>query len=134
MSLVTITYHNCIEGALEIAHLPCTFISEEVTAFFPEGKCKVHVLVYDISEKQHADIQKARQNLFELVEYLQQQEIYCALAHAHFSPNDRLTVEKFEKLLLLFKNFELNGDSNPEANHSLKADLKRPLPAKIQIF
>jgi hypothetical protein len=120
MSLVTITDHNRIEGALEIAHLPGTFVSEEVTTFFPEDKCKVHVLVYDISEKQHMDIQKARQNLFDLVEYLQQQKIVHVLAHAFFSPNDRLTPEKFEILLLLFKNFELNGDSNPDANHSLK--------------
>ncbi|MGD1972339.1 MAG: glycosyl transferase, partial [Desulfobacterales bacterium] len=120
MSLVTITDHNRIEGALEIAHLPGTFVSEEVTTFFPEDKCKVHVLVYNISEKQHIDIQKARQNLFELVWYLQQHKIVHALAHALFSPNDRLTLEKFERLLLLFKNFELNGDSNPEANHSLK--------------
>jgi hypothetical protein len=120
MSLVTITDHNCIEGALEIAHLADSFVSEEVTAFFPEDKCKVHVLVYNISEKQHTDIQKARQNLFELVNYLQQQKILHVLAHAHYSVNDRLTVENFEKLLLLFKNFELNGACNPEANELLK--------------
>jgi hypothetical protein len=120
MSLVTITDHNRIDGALEIGHLPNTFISEEITAFFPEDKCKVHVLAYDISEKQHADIQKARQNLFDLVEYLQKEQIVHVLAHPHFSPNDRLTVDKFEKLLLLFKNFELNGDCNPDANHALK--------------
>ena len=99
MSLVTITDHDCIEGALEIAHLQNTFISEEVTTFFPEDKCKIHVLVYNISEKQHADIQKARQNLFDLVGYLQQEQIVYALAHPHFSPDDRLTVEKFEMLL-----------------------------------
>jgi hypothetical protein len=120
MSLVTITDHNCIEGALEIAHLADSFVSEEVTAFFPEDKCKVHVLTYNISEKQHADIQKARQNLFELVDYLQQEKILHVLAHAHYSINDRLTVENFEKLLLLFKNFELNGACNPEANEMLK--------------
>jgi len=63
MSLVTITDHNSIDGALEIAHLPGTFISEEVTTYFPEDKCKVHVLVYQITESQHEDIQKLRQNL-----------------------------------------------------------------------
>ena len=53
MTLVTITDHNMIDGCLEIAHLPDTFISEEVTAYFPEDQCKVHVLVYNITEKIH---------------------------------------------------------------------------------
>jgi glycosyltransferase involved in cell wall biosynthesis len=35
MSLVTITDHNRIDGALQIAHLPGAFISEEVTSYFP---------------------------------------------------------------------------------------------------
>jgi predicted metal-dependent phosphoesterase TrpH len=47
MTAVTITDHNTINGVLEIAHLPDTFISEEVTSYFPDG-CKVHVLVYQI--------------------------------------------------------------------------------------
>jgi glycosyltransferase involved in cell wall biosynthesis len=120
MSLVTITDHNRIEGALEIAHLPGTFISEEVTSYFPEDQCKVHVLVFNIDERQHEDIQKLRNNLYDLVEYLRLQSIIHALAHPFYSVNDRLTVEHFEKCLLLFKNFELNGDFNPESNESLK--------------
>jgi hypothetical protein len=120
MSLVTITDHNRIEGALEIAHLPGTFISEEVTSYFPSDQCKVHVLVFSIDERQHEDIQKLRNNLYDLVEYLQLQNIIHALAHPLYSVNDRLTVEHFEKCLLLFKNFELNGDFNPESNECLK--------------
>ena len=58
MSLVTITDHNIIDGCLEIAHLPGTFISEEVTTYFPDDGCKVHVLVYNITEAAHEDIQK----------------------------------------------------------------------------
>ncbi|MGD2099743.1 MAG: glycosyltransferase [Desulfobacterales bacterium] len=128
MSLVTITDHNCIDGVMEIAHLPGTFISEEVTSYFPEDQCKVHVLVYQIAESQHEEIQKLRGNLFELVDYLQLQGIYHALAHPMYAINDRLTVAHFEKYLLLFRNFELNGDFNPESNECLKrilAGLKR---------
>ncbi|MGD8411331.1 MAG: hypothetical protein PVF25_14255, partial [Desulfobacterales bacterium] len=33
MTLVTITDHNRIDGALEISHLPGTFLSEEVTSY-----------------------------------------------------------------------------------------------------
>ena len=49
MDFVTISDHNSIRGALEIAHLPGTFISNETTTYFPEDGCKVHVLVFGIS-------------------------------------------------------------------------------------
>ncbi len=48
MSLVTITDHNVIDGCVEIAHYPDVFISEEVTTYFPDDGCKLHVLVYNI--------------------------------------------------------------------------------------
>ena len=114
MDMVTITDHNTISGALEIAHLPGTFVSEEITTYFPENGCKVHVLAYDISEAQHLDIQKVRENIFDLTGYLDRENIYHVLAHPLYSVNDRLTLEHFEKLVLLFKTFELN-------NHQLKA-------------
>ena len=44
MNWVTITDHNTINGCLDIVHLPHTFISEEITAYFPEDQCKIHVL------------------------------------------------------------------------------------------
>ena len=56
MHYVTITDHDAIDGCLEIAHLPRTFISEQVTTYFPEDGCKLHILVWGISERQHRDI------------------------------------------------------------------------------
>jgi glycosyltransferase involved in cell wall biosynthesis len=122
MSLVTITDHNTIEGALEIAHLPDTFISEEITAYFPD-QCKVHILAYNIDERQHADIQQARANIFDLVNYLHTEGITHSLAHPLWSANKRLTLDHFEQLLLLFKNFELNGARESQINVFLKAVL-----------
>jgi glycosyltransferase involved in cell wall biosynthesis len=123
MSQVTITDHNTIEGALEIAHLPDTFISEEITTYFPEDQCKVHVLAYNIDERQHADIQKARGNIFDLVNYLHAEGITHSLAHPLWSVNKRLTLDHFEQMLLLFKNFELNGARESQINVFLKAVL-----------
>ena len=40
MDFVTISDHNCIDGALEIGHLPGTFISSEITTVFPENGCR----------------------------------------------------------------------------------------------
>lgn len=70
MDFVTISDHNCINGALEIAHLPDTFISAEVTTYFPDDGCKVHCLVCGIDEAQFAMIQELRESIFELQRYL----------------------------------------------------------------
>ncbi|HWR93546.1 MAG TPA: glycosyltransferase [Desulfobacterales bacterium] len=132
MTLVTITDHNKIDGALEIAHLPGAFVSEEVTSYFPEDGCKVHVLAYHITEAQHTDIQKLRASVYDLVGYLQQARITCAVAHPFYAVNDKLTPEHFEKLLLLFRIFELNGDSDPGSNRCLADVLGRLTPADLE--
>jgi glycosyltransferase involved in cell wall biosynthesis len=109
MDFVTITDHNVIDGALEIAHLPGAFVSEEVTAHFPADKCKVHVLVYDITEGQHREIQRLRENVFDLSLYLRRENLLHVLAHPLFAVNDKLRIEHFEQCLLLFDLFEANG-------------------------
>ncbi len=120
MSLVTITDHNAIAGCLEIAHLPDTFISQEITTYFPDG-CKIHVLAYHFNEEQHRQIQKARDNIFDLAAYLRQEAIVHSVAHPLWAINDRLTRVHFEKLLLLFQNFELNGGRDELQNQWLHA-------------
>src|SRR5919206_1777135 len=71
MDFVTITDHDCIEGSLAIANKPHTFISEQVTTYFPQDPCKIHVLVWGITEAQHADIVIVRDNILALQRYLQ---------------------------------------------------------------
>jgi glycosyltransferase involved in cell wall biosynthesis len=120
MDLVTITDHNTLAGSLEIAHLPDTFISEEITTYFPDG-CKIHVLAYHINETQHRQIQKARDNIFDLTAYLREEAIVHSVAHPLWSINGRLKLEHFEQLLLLFKNFEMNGGRDELQNQWLRA-------------
>lgn len=116
MDFVTISDHNCISGALEIAHLPNTFVSAELTTYFPEDGCKVHCLVQDITESQFADLQKIRENIYDLRKYLQTESILHSIAHPLFRVNDVLTVDHIEKLLLLFERFEaINGSRHPRA-------------------
>lgn len=119
MSMVTLSDHNTIDGALEIAHLPHTFISEEITSYFPEDGCKVHVLALDITEAQHREIQNIRENIFDLVAFLNRENIVHIQAHPLYGVNDRLTVNHFEQMLLLFRNFELNGARNDKQNQIL---------------
>jgi glycosyltransferase involved in cell wall biosynthesis len=110
MDFVTITDHNCIHGALEISHLPGTFISSEVTTYFPENGCKIHCLVLGISEAQFAVIQEIRENIYDLHKYLIEEDVIHSIAHPLYRVNSRLTIDQLEKLLLMFKRFELvNG-------------------------
>lgn len=131
MNMVTITDHNTINGSLEIAHLDNAFVSEEITTYFPEDGCKLHVLVYDITEEHHREFQKIRENVFDLVEYIREQGIVHVLAHPLFAVNERLTPEHFEKALLMFNTLELNGTRDEMQNQALRSIVDSLTPEKI---
>ncbi len=134
MNLVTITDHNTIDGCLEIGHMDGCFLSEEVTTYFPDDKCKLHVTVYNITEDVHKDIQSIRGNVFDLVAYLKEKGIFHSLAHPLYSVNGKLTVNHFEKCLLLFRNFEINGARSEEQNTVLVYLLDSLTPSLIEML
>src|ERR1051325_1727031 len=110
MDFVTITDHDTNEGKLQIADLANTFISEEVTTYFPNESCKIHLLVWGISETQHFELAALRENIFELQAYLQKAGIAHSVAHPLYSINGKLEAGHLERLILLFKHFEgING-------------------------
>jgi glycosyltransferase involved in cell wall biosynthesis len=132
MDLVTITDHNDIRGALEIAHLPGTFVSVEITATFPEDGCRVHVLAYGITESQFAEIQTLRENIYELQAYLRRQAIAHSVAHPLHRVNNKLTLWHLERLLLLFPCFEvINGSRHPGNRDLMEWLLARLTPGLI---
>lgn len=117
MRFVTVSDHDSLAGSLEIAHLPGTFLSSEVTVSFPEDGCQLHLLVTGVTEAQHAEIQRLRGNVYELRDYLAAEDAICSVAHPLFRVNDRLTLAHVEKLLVLFNRFEaLNGIHDRLAN------------------
>jgi len=110
MDFVTITDHDTIEGCLQIIHLPQSFISEQITTYFPQDPCKVHILAWGISEAQHQGIVAVRDNIYELQKYLAATHIAHAVAHPLYSINGQLAASHLERLILLFKHFEgVNG-------------------------
>src|SRR5438046_2396907 len=135
MDFVTITDHDCIDGCLENAYKPHAFISEQVTAYFPQDPCKIHVLIWGITPAQHQEVYVVRINVFELQKYLAENRIAHAIAHPLYSVNGKLTAAHLERLILLFKHFEgING-----LRDSLLSDLATKLlreltPAKIDEF
>lgn len=134
MDFVTITDHNTIQGCLEIADLENVFISEEITTYFPEDGCKLHVLAFDITEAQHGEIGRLRRNVFELVSYLRQERIVHALAHPLYSINDLLKIRHVEMTLLLFQVFEVNGSRSPLQNRVLVDILSHLGPGDMEVM
>jgi glycosyltransferase involved in cell wall biosynthesis len=122
MDLVTITDHDSIAGALEIMHHgPHVFLSEEITARFPDNGCVAHVLAYDITESHHENIQLLRYNIYDLVAFLRAEGIIHSLAHPLSAINNRLTTAVVEKMFLLFNNMEvLNGPRDAYHYHTLR--------------
>src|SRR5881227_3900942 len=133
MDYVTITDHDTIEGCLRIAHLPRTFISEQVTTYFPNDPCKLHILVWGISEQQHREIEGVRDNVFELQRYLQTAQIAHAVTHPLYSVNGKLEASHLERLILLFKHFEgINGLRDALLSDLAQTLLSQLTPAKIE--
>jgi predicted metal-dependent phosphoesterase TrpH len=80
MDLVTLTDHDTIRGALELASLPGTFVSEEVTCELP-GNRKIHLGVWDITEAQHERIAVARRDAETLFAFLAEERIPFCVNH-----------------------------------------------------
>src|SRR5262249_49979958 len=120
MRFVTITDHNTVEGALRIAHLSDTFLSVEVTTRFPEDDLPLHVLVWNLTEEDHQDLQPLRCSVYELVDFLRERNLVHALAHPLYRMGPPITASHIEQLLLLFSIWEGRNGARPEA-HNLTA-------------
>lgn len=114
MDLVTITDHDCIDGVLRIADRPDVLVGEELTCWFPEDGCKMHVVVCGITPAEHAELQERAKDIYGVAEYIEARRIAHAVAHPIYRQNDKLERWHLERLMLLFKGFEcLNGAHSP---------------------
>ena len=135
MRFVTLTDQNTINGCLEIAHLPDVIIGEEVSTVFPEDECRVHLLVWGITESQHRDIQQARESVYDLQKYLFSENIAHSVAHPFHSANGKLTELHLQKLILLFRHFEsVNARYCSLLSETARAVLSALTPRQIENF
>jgi glycosyltransferase involved in cell wall biosynthesis len=135
MRFVTLTDQNTIAGCLEIAHLPDVILGEEVSTVFPEDECRVHVLVWGLSEAQHKEIQQARESIYDLQKYLFSENIAHSVAHPFHSVNGKLRALHLQKLVLLFRHFEsLNGRYSELVSEMARSILGGLTPRQIEIF
>ena len=135
MTLVTISDHNTLEGALRIAHLPNTFLSEEVTTRFPEDDVPLHVLVWNLTEDDHRDLQEFRPSVYALVDFLISRRLSHALAHPLYRMGPRLTLEHVERMMLLFSVWEVRNGARPEPSNILAEKLRTVCtPARLGVL
>jgi glycosyltransferase involved in cell wall biosynthesis len=136
MNLVTITDHDCIDAATELAALgPDTFISEEVSARFPEDGNVMHIIALDINAAQHEELQRLRPNIYELAAYLHVSDIPAFLCHPLSAVNQRLDATHLERCLLMFHHLELrNGTRDAEHETCLRRILAGVDVARLARF
>ena len=128
MNLVTICDHDSIDGALELAAIaPNTFISEEVSARFPEDGCVMHTIALHINEAQHQEIQRLRRNIYELMTYLDQQGIASFLCHPLSQVNRRLDTSHLRRCLLMFRALELRNGTRDGAHEQALSQITSQL-------
>ena len=117
MDFVTITDHDTIDGALEIADRPDVFVSEELTARFAGEPQAVHILCLGITPDDHDCLQGHAGDVEQVAAYLREQDIACALAHPFYAVEAPLTARHRRRLAELFEVWEVrNGARAPELN------------------
>jgi predicted metal-dependent phosphoesterase TrpH len=99
MDLVTITDHDQVSGALALGDRDDVLVGCEVTAEFPDIDLCVHLNVLDITVAQHAEIQRLRTDVRELMPYLQRAGIYTSLNHVASGINGPLTAAHLAAVL-----------------------------------
>ncbi len=111
MDFVTITDHNRIDGALQLADsYPDCFVSCEFTVSFHRDPASIHLCAYDISEEQFRMGLKLKENIVDFAEYFREQDVLISVPHPFHCNRGKLQIQHLEKVLLLFDYFEdMNG-------------------------
>jgi len=122
MDLVTITDHDSIGAVEALRSHPDFFLSEEVSCTLPSG-AGLHVGVYDVSEHDHIEIQRRRDDFESLIAYLNQRRLFFSANHVFSSLTGWRAASDFALFETDFPAIEtLNGHMLPLANRSA-ADL-----------
>lgn len=137
MDLVTLTDHDTIDGAMELVHrgFQGFVVGQEVSVKFPEDRCLLHVLVWDLTPKLHDEIgaSRLRDDVYQFAAWLRERNLPHAFAHPLYVQNGRLTRWHIERAALLFKGFEtINGAHDDALNRTIARYLDTLSPAKVQ--
>jgi predicted metal-dependent phosphoesterase TrpH len=118
MSAVTVTDHDAIDAVEELRHYRDFFLSEEATVRMPSGT-EIHLGVYNLSERDHLEIQRRRTDFISLLMYLTERKLFFSVNHVFSGLTGRREAEDFNWFASYVPAFETrNGQMWPEANAS----------------
>ncbi|MEM1424729.1 MAG: hypothetical protein AAGH64_12100, partial [Planctomycetota bacterium] len=137
MDLVTITDHDTIAGALELAErgFQNFVIGQEVTVYFPEDHCKLHVVVWDLTPELDEEINAfdLRNDVYRFADWLRERALPHSFAHPLYVQNGKLTTWHLERASLLFKGWELlNGAHSGAHRRVVERYLSALTPSRVQ--
>ena len=116
MDLVTVTDHDSIDAAESLGHHADFFLSEEVSCRTSRGT-ELHVGVYDIAERDHAELQRRREDLPSLLAYLDGRRLLYSINHVYSGLTGPRVESDFEEFAERFPAVEtLNGQMLAIAN------------------
>ncbi len=119
MDFVTITDHDTIDGALELAsRYDDAFVSEELTAWFRGERQAVHILCWGITPQDHERLQALAGDVEAVAEELSERGIACALAHPFYCVEAPLLPRHRRRLAQLFGIWETRNGSRPSELNS----------------
>jgi predicted metal-dependent phosphoesterase TrpH len=125
MNLVTVTDHDSIDAGEALRGRSDFFLSEEVTCQLPSGT-ELHVGVYDISERDHIELQNRRNDFESLAAYLRARGLFFTANHVFSSLTGRRAAADFDLFETAFPGIETrNGHmlAIANANAAAVADL-----------
>ncbi len=120
MDMVTITDHDSIDAGEALRRFSDFFLSEEVTCRMPSGT-EVHIAVYDISERQHWQLQARRRDFPAFVAYLREQHLFSSVNHIFSSLTGRRVAADFAWFSTCFPAFEVRNGHVPRCNNNAAA-------------
>jgi predicted metal-dependent phosphoesterase TrpH len=128
MDFVTLTDHDSIDGCLYLLNkfpdLDDFFISEEVETWFPDTRQRIHINVFAIDERQHAEIQKRRENIYDLHAYIREENILASANHMFQNYRMRNSPRQyFDEMLRMFDAFEVKNGAMASQHNRLVEDL-----------
>jgi predicted metal-dependent phosphoesterase TrpH len=120
MQIVTVTDHDSVGAAEVLRRFPDFFVSEEVTCILPGGT-EAHIAVYDITERQHIDIQARRNDMPRLLAYLREQDLLFGVNHAFSALTGRRCAADFALFEAEFPVLETRNGAIPARSNRAAA-------------